>query len=46
MVMSECCGTCAFNRYSDGEFVCGNSETEAYGCPTAYSDSCEEYEEK
>lgn len=36
----------AFNWYSDGEFVCGNSESEAYGCPTAYSDSCEEYEEK
>lgn len=44
--MRECCGTCAFNRYKDGEFVCGNPDSEAYGLYTAYSDECEEYEEK
>ena len=44
--MRECCGNCAYNRYQDGEFVFGNPESEAYGCATAYTDNCEEYEEK
>lgn len=40
------CGECAFNTYEDGEFVCGNEDSENYGLPTAYNDSCEEGEEK
>lgn len=42
----ECCGNCIFNRYHDGEFLCGNEDSEMYGIFTEYSNSCNEYEEK
>ena len=49
--MSEYCGTCKYNKRSyDGhcnaEFCCDNEESDMYGVPTLYDDSCEFYEEK
>lgn len=49
--MTEVCGECKFNKRSfDGhcnaEFCCSNEDSEYYGVPTDYSDSCEEFEEK
>ena len=44
--MNEVCGTCKWNCRSDGEYCCGNDESENYGVPTLYDDSCEDWEEK
>ena len=47
------CGTCKYNtpEYEGGtrevkDFYCDNEESECYGLPTAYDDSCEDWEEK
>lgn len=40
------CGNCRFNTYSDNEWCCGNEESDNYGVPTMYDDSCEDYMEK
>ncbi len=43
-----CCGTCTFSKY-DGElydFVCTNKDSENYGLSVAYTDRCDEQEEK
>lgn len=40
------CGNCRFNTYSDNEWCCGNEESENYGVPTMYDDSCDDYMEK
>ena len=44
----ECCGECKYNRYDrdDECFYCGNEYSSDYGCITAYTDFCEDYEEK
>ena len=42
----EQCGTCRFNSYEYGEFSCSNTDSDNYGIPTAYDDSCEDWEEK
>ena len=42
----ECCGTCGNNCYDGGEFVCSCEASDAYGCPTAYNDTCNEWCEK
>lgn len=52
--MKEECGTCRWNKrdfskpqgkgYS--EFCCGNGESEYYGVPTMFDDTCDEWEEK
>ena len=49
--MSRCCGNCEWNRqtydrHCNVEFYCGNEESEMYGVPTMYNDSCEEYMER
>ena len=52
--MKQCCGTCKFNkRYFSkpqnkgyAEFCCGNEESDNYGVPTMYDDSCDDFEEK
>lgn len=51
--MTNQCNTCKYNTPEyEGEtrkpkdFYCGNAESENYGLPTAYDDSCEEYEQK
>lgn len=41
-----CCGTCKFNRYDHGDFVCGCPESDNFGLETDYTESCPEYEEK
>lgn len=43
------CGTCYYNAlYDDGslEYCCGNEESDMYGLPTCYDDTCEEWEEE
>ena len=47
------CGTCKHNtpEYEGGtrkvkDFYCDNEESEYYGLPTTYDDSCEDWEEK
>lgn len=42
----ECCRSCKFNKYYNGEFLCGNEDSEMYGIYTEHNDSCDEYEEK
>ena len=42
----ETCGTCKYNSWDDGVYICGNPEGEYYGAMTAYDDGCEDYEEK
>ena len=54
IILREVCGTCKYNNrdfskpqnsgYSD--FCCGNEDSECYGVPTAYDDTCDDYEEK
>ncbi len=49
--MKEVCGTCKHNRrqrdgHCNAEFCCNNEDSEYYGVPTEYSDTCEEWEEK
>lgn len=40
------CGTCIFHRKVDGEWICDNSDSDAYGFDTDYDDSCECHEER
>lgn len=44
----KCCGECKYNKYdrTDQDYYCGNDHSDNYGCNTAYSDCCEDYEEK
>lgn len=42
----ECCGTCEHNSYDNGEFTCGNPDSEVYGLSIQYGDNCEDWEEK
>lgn len=49
--MNEVCGTCKYNtRTYDGHcnspYCCGNEDGDYYGVPTAYDDTCEEWEKK
>lgn len=52
--MRECCGNCKYNKRDFSkpqnrgyaEFCCGNENSEFYGVPTSYDDSCDDYEEK
>ena len=50
--MTEVCGNCKYNkrvfkgRWSGTEFQCGNEDSVFHGCPTAYDDTCEDYEPK
>lgn len=45
------CGKCEFCIYSPsssgkGTFYCDNYESENYGAPTFYYDSCEDFEDR
>lgn len=42
----KCCGSCKYNRIQDREFYCGNQESENFGYPTEFCDSCGDYEKK
>lgn len=52
--MREICGTCKYNKrdfskpQNEGyiEFCCGNEDSDMYGVPTFYDDTCDEWEEK
>lgn len=52
--MKEVCGNCKFNKRDFSkpqdssyiEFCCGNEDSDEYGVPTLYGDTCEEWEEK
>ena len=51
--MKECCGNCKYNAvyidatgYGKSTFFCDNEESSEYGSPTAYDDSCDDFEEK
>ena len=49
-VLREICGECKYNKrdFSNGyaEFCCGNEDSDNYGVPTMYDDSCDDFEEK
>ena len=53
-IMNEVCGNCKYNKrdfskpQNSGyaEFCCGNEDSENYGVPTMYDDTCDDYEEK
>lgn len=45
----EICGTCKFNKFApegSGLFYCDNNDSDMYGIPSEYDDSCEDWEEK
>lgn len=46
----ECCGKCEYHVKGEipgeGDFVCNNAESEAYGLETAWDDVCEEFENR
>ena len=52
--MREVCGECKYNKrdfskpHNSGsaEFCCCNEDSDNYGLPTIYDDSCEDFEEK
>ncbi len=44
--MDEICANCKHNKKTQREFYCGNEESEYYGVPTAYDDTCEDWEGK
>ena len=43
-----CCGTCIFSKYCGEihDFICSNENSENYGLNVAYTDRCDEQEEK
>ena len=44
----RCCGTCKFSIYDRDihDYICDNENSENYGVPIAYQESCDEQEEK
>lgn len=50
--MKERCSNCKWNKFTRGdsirhsEFSCGNPDSLEYGSPTAWDDSCDDWEEK
>lgn len=48
------CGNCKYNTQyffdtdpdRKSEFCCGNEDSENYGVPTMYDDTCDDWEEK
>ena len=44
----EICGECKYNKYSttEKEFYCSNTDSDNYGIPIMYDDSCDDFEEK
>ena len=46
--MREICGECKYSKFSaaENEFCCSNTDSDNYGSPTMYDDSCEDFEEK
>ena len=48
LALREICGECKYNKYSttEKEFYCINTDSDNYGMPTMYDDSCEDFEEK
>ena len=53
-VLREICGECKHNKrdfskpQNSGyaEFCCGNEDSDNYGVPTMYDDSCDDFEKK
>ena len=47
-VLREICGECKHNKYSttEKEFYCSNTDSDNYGVPTMYDDSCDDFEKK
>ena len=39
----EICGKCVYHKKSDGEWICGNEDSECYGCSTEFKDACSDY---
>lgn len=49
--MKKICANCKYNicernSRNDTQFYCDNEDGEYFGVPTAYDDSCDDYEEK
>ena len=52
--MREVCGNCKHNKrdFSNpqndcySEFCCGNEDSDNYGVPTMYDETCEDFEEE
>ena len=47
----KCCGECKHNYWERADnddiyWVCGNEDSDNYGYSTAYSDKCDDFEEK
>jgi hypothetical protein len=52
--MKECCGNCKYNKRDFSkpqgeeyiEFYCCNEDSDEYGVPTLFDDTCDDFEEK
>lgn len=49
--MKEICGNCKYNKrtydgHCNAEFCCDNEESDYYAVPTAYDDTCDDWEER
>jgi hypothetical protein len=50
--MKEVCGNCKYNKRDFSkpqgyiEFCCGNENSEEYGIPTFFDDTCDAWEDK
>ena len=44
--MNECCGTCKYHRFTDGDWACTNDESEYVTDYTPYDHVCDEWEER
>ena len=42
----EICANCKHNAKDDENYYCNNEDSDCYGLPTMYDDSCEDFEEK
>ena len=40
------CANCKYNTKDDENYYCNNEDSDCYGLPTMYDDSCEDFEEK
>lgn len=40
------CANCKHNAKDDENYYCNNEDSDCYGLPTMYDDSCEDFEEK
>ena len=52
MNVEQCCGNCSWHipetqdTYKRSQWICSNKESEGYGLPTDFEDTCEEFHDR